>query len=93
MTKVLPLLALGAATLLLGGCATSMVCGNDTDYLDAPSITPISGANGVAVPNSPSALVIPAGTGQETAVAQSSNLNRRTSCLDFPPEVASSSAK
>ncbi len=87
-----PLIIL-TATLALGACATNSTCADDMSYRQAASVAPIVGSNGITVPESAAALHIPPPSGKEVAAVLPTNANRRSACLDFPPEIAAPAAK
>ena len=94
MTKA-PLFIALAAVASLSACATNTQCNASSDYRNATSVEPIKGIGAISVPESPSALRIPPATRQEASAATPApaKVNRRTSCLDFPPEMAAPAAK
>ena len=80
------LLALPA--LLLTACATDRRCGPDADYRKAGAVPPITAAEGLKVPESPSALKVPALTPAAIEAAQQPRGDdKRAACLDYPPEI------
>ena len=87
-----PLIILAAA-FALNACATNKECADDQSYRQATSVAPIVGSNGITVPESAAALHIPPASGKEVAVVPPTNVNRRSACLDFPPEIAAPAAK
>lgn len=87
------LLLAAVALLALSACSTTPECADDRGYLNAQTVPPIVGGNGITVPQSPAALRIPPAKEGETASVAPTNTNRRTACLDFPPEIAGSAAK
>lgn len=74
----------------LSGCATSSYCTDEQNYQTAKSVPPLSGAEGLQMPESPSALRIP--PPPKTLVAfgeiyKDADGDERVRCLDTPPQM------
>ena len=92
--KVSSLLAVSAAALL-SACAGNQVCNADADYRKAAAIPAIQPAEGLKLPQSPSALKVPDITPAAAQAAASQPMPRKgkgTACLDYPPGIAPTEA-
>ncbi|MDO9452057.1 MAG: hypothetical protein Q7J29_04280 [Stagnimonas sp.] len=83
-----------SAAALLGACAGNQTCKEDASYRKAAAIPPIKPAEGLNLPSSPSALVVPEITPAAAQAAQQPmpKKGKGTACLDYPPEIESESA-
>ena len=89
------LLLIAPLAALLSACAGNSVCNADADYRKAGAIPPIQAAEGLKLPQSPSALKVPDITPAATQAAASQPLPKKgkgTACLDYPPEIAPAEA-
>lgn len=89
MKPALPVITLLAS--LLTACASNQVCNADADYRKAAAIPPIKAADGLALPQSASALKVPDITPAAAEAAATQPLPKKgkgTACLDYPPEIA-----
>jgi len=85
---------LSIAVSLLSACASTQRCEATADYRKAAAIPPIKAAEGLALPESPSALKVPNLTPAAITAAQQPGpkKGKGTACLDFPPEIAPTDA-
>ena len=75
----------------LSGCATSSYCTDELEYQEAKSVPPITGAEGLALPDSPSALRIPPPPESPVAfgeIYKDAEGDERAHCLDTPPPIS-----
>jgi len=89
--KLVSLSFMTAASLLLTACAGNRVCNADAAYRRAAAIPPIQPAEGLQLPQSPSALKVPEITATAKAAAIEQPMPKRgkgTACLDYPPDIA-----
>lgn len=88
------LIAIAATAAMLSACAGNQVCKDDADYRKAAAIPPIQAAEGLALPQSASALKVPDITPAAQAAAQQPlpKKGKGTACLDYPPEITPSEA-
>ena len=87
----LSLLVTASAGLLLSACASTQSCNVEADYRNAAAIPPIKAAEGLSLPQSPSALRVPDITPAAAQAAATQPMPKRgkgTACLDYPPEIA-----
>lgn len=83
------------ASVLLSACVGVSTCDNlDAGYRKAAAIPPIQPAEGLKLPESPSALKVPELTpAAKTAATQPlPRKGKGTACLDYPPEIAPTEA-
>lgn len=81
-----------SAIALLSACAGNQTCNvDDADYRKAAAIPPIQAAEGLNLPQSPSALKVPEITAAAKAAASQPypRKGKGTACLDYPPEIVS----
>lgn len=85
---------LSLAVSLLSACASTQTCEAKADYRKAAAIPPIQAADGLKLPESPSALKVPNLTPAAIAAAQQPGpkKGKGTACLDYPPEIAPTDA-
>ncbi len=91
----LALLSIASAAALLSACASTQTCKADADYRKAAAIPPIRAAEGLSLPQSPSALKVPDITPAAAQAAATQPMPRKgkgTACLDYPPEIAPADA-
>lgn len=91
----LSLLAIASAAVMLSACASNQTCNVDADYRKAAAIPPIKPAEGLSLPQSPSALKVPDITPAAQAAAVTQPMPKKgkgTACLDYPPEIAPADA-
>lgn len=82
--------AILAAAALLGGCAANSYCLEEFDYQKAQSVPPIRGTEGLAIPDSPSALRIPPAapdTEPYGKKVKDDKGDEKIVCLDRPPAM------
>ncbi len=78
------------SVLGLGGCAASSYCTDEQNYQKARSVAPVKSAEGMQLPESPSALRIPPPPANPVAfgeVYKDAEDDERVRCLDTPPEM------
>lgn len=93
--RFISVLAVGFAASLLGACASTQSCNASADYRKAAAIPPIKAAEGLQLPESPSALRVPELTPVAKQAAETEPMpkkGRGTACLDYPPEIVVSDA-
>ena len=76
--------------LALTGCAVSSYCEGDQKYHKAESLPPLSGAEGVTLPESASALKIPPPPANPVAFGEhykDADGDDAVRCLDKPPDM------
>ena len=84
------LLLTAISASLLNACASTQSCNVDADYRKAAAIPPIKAAEGLSLPQSPSALNVPNITPTAAQAAATQPMPKRgkgTACLDYPPEI------
>lgn len=83
------------AGLLTSGCASNQVCKDSAEYRKAAAIPPIQPAEGLSLPTSAAALKVPDLTPAaiEAAKLPPPRKGKGTACLDYPPELTSSSSQ
>ena len=83
-------IALGSL-MLLSACGTNSYCLNEQDYQKARVVPELRSADGLTMPNSPSALRLPSapGAGQPFGVEDEEGAGV---CLDKPPAMAQPTA-
>lgn len=87
MRIVLPLLVSG---LVLGGCTNNRYCLKKQSYEDAGSIPPLKSADGLQIPQSAGALVVPPPSAQQVPFGReekTANGAGKVECLDQPPPI------
>lgn len=87
MRIVLPLLVSG---LVLCGCADHRYCLKKQGYEDAGSIPPLKSADGLQIPRSAGALVVPPPSAQRVPFGReekTANGQDKIECLDQPPPM------
>ena len=75
----------------LSGCATSSYCTDEQKYQEAKSVPALNGADGVQLPESPSALRIPPPPESPVAfgeIYKDTEGEERVRCLDTPPQMS-----
>lgn len=80
-------LAAALAVLVLAGCASNRYCLEPQDYQDAETYPPISASGDLALPESPSALRIPAAPANPVPFGFEDE-SGDVVCLDQPPRLA-----
>ncbi len=78
------------AILGLSGCAASSYCMDPQNYQKAKSVPSITGAEGLQLPESPSALRIPPTPENPVAFGElykDADGDERARCLDTPPQM------
>ena len=90
MTFVTKTAALAAAMLALSGCALNSYCEGEQDYQTAPSVPPLNTAEGLQLPESPSALRIPPPPASPVPYGErykDEDGDDAIRCLDRPPDM------
>lgn len=80
------------SVLLLGGCANNRYCLEKQGYEGAGSIPPLQSADGLQIPQSAGALVVPAPPPQAERVpfgqtVKNAKGEEKIACLDKPPPM------
>lgn len=78
------------AAALLAGCASRGSCAKPQPYDNAGSIPPLTGANGLVIPQAAGALVVPAAPAKPVPFAtehKAPDGKLVASCLDEPPAM------
>lgn len=89
MNKQIVLLVL-LSGLVLGGCANKRYCLKKQSYEDAGSIPPLKSADGLQIPQSAGALVVPPPSAQQVPfgrLEKTANGAGKVECLDRPPPM------
>ncbi|MBC7983447.1 MAG: hypothetical protein H7Y02_06290 [Candidatus Obscuribacterales bacterium] len=82
MTQPFLYIALGAAALLLGGCASEPTCDySDEPYMTAQSVPALRAPEGLSTPDRSGALIIP----PPAPSAPTAPPTGESRCLDRPP--------
>jgi len=78
------------ATLALGACAANSYCKGEQSYEKAPSVPPLKPVEGLALPDSPSALKVPPPPANPVAYGETvkdADGDEVVRCLDKPPDM------
>jgi len=89
------LVVIVSAAALLSACASNQTCKQDASYRKAAAIPSIKPAEGLNLPSSPSALVVPEITPEAARAAAQQPMPKKgkgTACLDYPPQIESEDA-
>lgn len=90
MSRSFSLIALGV--LLLSGCGAGKYCLQDQEYQSAETVAPLKTVDGLQLPKSPAALVLPPPPANPVPFGVRDEHGGAV-CLDQPPRLAPSPAK
>jgi len=79
------------SALVLGGCASNRYCLEKQGYEDAGSIPPLKSADGLQIPQSAGALVVPPPPAQRVPFGHEEKTAKgagKVECLDRPPPMS-----